>query len=212
MIEFGKIGIYPIIDVEYIEKMNADIDSSIKILKKFPINFLQLRWKKPSSDREFFEIALRIRKKWKKILIINDRIDVALCSFADGVHLGEDDIPVNFARKILPKKFIIGLSVHSLEEVKKVKGLRPDYISFGSIFPTETKGIPVPVQGKEKLEEVIRFSKIPVVAIGGINSENINELLHLPISGISMISGIFKGNIKENLDKIFNALKKWNFF
>jgi len=204
----NKIGIYPIIDIEYLRKVNVEIDSAVEILKKFPVKFLQIRWKKSSSDREFLEIAMGIRKKWKRILIINDRIDIALCVSADGVHLGEDDIPVNLARKILPERAVIGLSVHSIDEVKTANRLNVDYISFGSIFPTETKGVPVPVQGKEMLRKVIEISKHPVVAIGGINSENIRNLLDLPVSGISMISGIFKGDVKENLQRIFGVIKR----
>jgi thiamine-phosphate pyrophosphorylase len=204
----NKIGIYPIIDIEYLRRVNVEIDSAVEILKKFPVKFLQIRWKKPLSDREFLEIAMGIRKRWRRILIINDRIDIALCVSADGVHLGEDDIPANLARKILPDRAVIGLSVHSIDEVKMANKLKVNYISFGSIFPTETKGVPVPLQGKEMLRKIIEISKHPVVAIGGINSENMGSLLDLSLSGISMISGIFNGDIKENLKKIFEVIKK----
>lgn len=189
-------------------KEKVDLYSAIEVLKKFPIKFLQLRWKNPSSDREFLEIAVRMRKRWRKILIINDRIDIALCSYADGVHLGDEDIPVNLARKVLPKRAIIGLSTHSLDDIKMANRLTPDYISFGSIFPTGTKGLPLPVQGKEMLIKALKVSRLPLVAIGGINGETIKEIVHLPVSGISIISGIFKGDIKKNLQKIFEIAKR----
>lgn len=206
-----KIGLYPVIDIDFLMRKKIDPLSAVRTIRKFPVRFLQVRWKSSQSDREFYEICSEIRKVWRKILIINDRTDIALAVKADGVHLGDKDLPPERLRRVLPRGFIIGLSTHSLQEIKGANRKPVDYISFGSIFPTDTKGVPVPVQGREMLKKAVRISRHPLVAIGGIKADNIFEILDLPISGISMISGLLEGNIGENLVEIFEVLREWKF-
>jgi thiamine-phosphate pyrophosphorylase len=103
-------------------------------------------------------------------LIINDRLDVALAGGADGVHLGQDDLPLEAARRLAPAPFVIGISTHDLEQARAAVAGGADYIGFGPCFITTTKENPDPVVGLEQLAEVCRL-KVPVVAIGGITVE-----------------------------------------
>lgn len=101
--------------------------------------------------------------------IVNDRADIALLSGADGVHLGQDDISLEAARRILGPDKIVGLSTHSIAQAREALAQHPDYIGFGPIYPTPTKVIPDPVVGTENLKTVLGFATVPVVAIGGID-------------------------------------------
>ncbi|MEJ2356446.1 MAG: thiamine phosphate synthase, partial [candidate division WOR-3 bacterium] len=122
---------------------------------------------KSSSRQDMLEIADKIRKITKKsgsLFIINDFIDIARMSGADGVHLGQDDIPIQRAREITPEGFIIGISTHSLEQAKEAEEKGADYIGIGPVFSTPTKENYTPI-GLSTVEEVLRSVNIPVVAI-----------------------------------------------
>ena len=122
--------------------------------------------------------------------IINDHVDVALEIGADGVHVGADDMPVAEVRKKVGDKMLIGYSSHSLEEALQAEEGGADYVAFGAIFPTKTKGPGHPVQGLEKLRAVVEAVKIPVVAIGGINKENFGQVLETGVASIAMITAL----------------------
>jgi len=158
-------------------------------------DIIQLRYKK-QSDFEFLKLAESISKichKFNIPFLINDRVDVAILVNADGVHLGQDDLPVNFVRKLLKNK-IIGLSTHNKREVNFAIGLDVDYISFGPIFKTSTKlGLPEPV-GLTGLKDIRRFVEKPLIAIGGINEENVRDVIKAGADGIAVISAICKSN------------------
>lgn len=145
-----------------------------KICVEKRVKMLQLREKK-LTDKELLKIAkdiVKITKSTSTNFIINDRVDIALLSDADGVHLGQSDISVEEARSILGKEKIVGLSTHSIEQAKKALSENVDYIGFGPIYPTPTKAIPDPAVGVELLKEVLKFSNLPVVAIGGLDGES----------------------------------------
>ena len=139
---------------------------------------IQLR-DKGSSDREIVEAGRAIRKavgKDKAVFIVNDRPDIALAVGADGVHLGQDDIPVMAARSILGKDKIIGLSTHSLEQAAEAQNSGADYIGVGPIFSTPTKPDYKAV-GLELIEKIKGINGIPFVAIGGIDESNIGDII-----------------------------------
>lgn len=180
-----------------------------KKLLKFKPDALQLRIKK-NNDRFFYQVALSIKKilsSYKNIpFIIDDRVDIALLVKADGIHLGQDDLPVEnlkrFLSEISYKKLIVGFSTHSLQQAKQAIKLPVDYISIGPVFPTTTKDYK-PI-GLSVVKEVKRLvaNKIPLVAIGGINEENVNLLSGIRPDAIAVISVLQKENLSEVMAKL----------
>ncbi len=170
------------------------------------IKMLQLR-QKHLSDKELLNICeniLNITDNTNTNLVIDDRVDLALVSGCDGVHVGQDDMPYKMAREILPDK-IIGLSTHSLKQVEKAMELKPDYIGFGPIYKTPTKKIPDPEVGTELLKKALKVCHIPLVAIGGIDNENINEVLNAGARNICMVRYLMA---HEDLDKRIKYIQK----
>jgi thiamine-phosphate pyrophosphorylase len=154
---------------------------------------IQLREKK-ISDKQFYQLALKIKKitKAQKVpLIINDRVDIAWAVDADGVHLGQDELPLKIARKILGKEKIIGASAETVKEAIQAEKEGADYLGVGPIFHTETKKIEK-AQGIELLKKVQKKVKIPIFPIGGINLENIGQITSLGIKRVAVISAVMK--------------------
>jgi len=159
------------------------------------IKTVQLR-EKDLSTREMLEMAYRFRELTSRHaakLFINDRLDIALGVDADGVHLGQTGIPVHAVRKVAKDKFLIGCSTHSAREAMEAEEEGADFITFGPLFHTPSKlkyGEPV---GLEALREVSKKITVPIFGIGGINSENIQDVLDAGASGIALIRGILCG-------------------
>ncbi|MGQ9619190.1 MAG: thiamine phosphate synthase [Candidatus Aminicenantia bacterium] len=156
------------------------------------ITALQLR-EKEISTRDFIEEALKVKEliKGERILfIINDRVDIALAVDADGVHLGNEDMPVDMARKILGKKFIIGASAHSVEEAIEKERMGVNYIAVSPVFSTPTKPDAGPPLGLEGIKEMRKFVRVPLIGIGGINKENIEEVIKSGADGVAVVSAI----------------------
>lgn len=145
------------------------------------------------STREFYKVAMEVKEvtdHYNIPLIINDRIDIAQAINADGVHLGQDDMPLTIARKILGKDKIIGISAGTLNEALEAQRDGADYLGIGAIFYTGTKkDIDTPI-GIEYLKHIYDSINIPAVAIGGIDETNFKEVLSTGIDGISVISAI----------------------
>lgn len=156
-------------------------------------SFIQLREKHAASD-EFHanaEKAIEIARKNGALIIINDRVDIALALKADGVHLGQDDMPPAEARKLLGDKAIIGFSTHNLEQVKAAMRLPIDYIAFGPVFSTATKINHDPTVGLDLLREVRRtIGDFPLVAIGGIDADNFKDVLDAGADSVAIVSAI----------------------
>lgn len=202
--------LYPIIDsfltpAADIEKTATDImDGGAKIL--------QLRAKKLSS-KEFLETARIIRKITKDrgaVFIVNDRVDIALMTDADGVHLGQDDLPVREARRLLGNDKIIGYSTHNMREARVAKKLPVDYISFGPIFPTKTKEDAQTPKGIKGLSEVRKAVNIPIVAIGGITETNLIYVLKEGADSAAMISEILtEKDISKKVNRLISVADKF---
>ncbi|MCL2576673.1 MAG: thiamine phosphate synthase [Defluviitaleaceae bacterium] len=152
---------------------------------------VQLREKTVSSS-EFFQTALRVREITARLgvpLIINDRADIALAVDADGLHIGQDDLPYEAARRIIGQNKIIGISAHNLSEAKTAAEMGADYIGVGAMFATGTKTDADPTDINE-LRRIREAVKIPMVAIGGINKNNVTYLTDTGIDGIAVVSAI----------------------
>ena len=172
---------------------------------------VQYRAKKKTT-KEMLEEALLVREATRHhdaLFIVNDRLDLALAAEADGVHLGQDDLPVEYAKEIAGENFIVGLSTHNLEQVEEANRKKEfiDYIGFGPVFPTTTKENPDPVVGVENLCRAVEISELPVVAIGGIFKENIKEVAACRPAGIAVVRAAFeKGDPYENMRELLSSL------
>lgn len=167
---------------------------------------IQLR-DKEKSGRELYKIGVKLReitKKYKALFIVNDRLDIALAVGADGVHLGMNDLPISVARRIAGSNFIIGASVSSPEEAVLAEKEGADYISAQSIFETSSKE-DVKVIGIEGLKTIVKVSSLPVIAIGGINRDNVRDVMKTGVKGIAVISAIVS---KEDVKSATEELKK----
>lgn len=172
------------------------------------IKTIQLR-EKVMSKKAIFDEAVIIRKltlKHKVTFIVNDFIDIAMAVNADGVHLGQEDMPVEEARKIMGRNRIIGISTHNLKQAVEAQEAGADYIGFGPMFHTGTKDAGHP-KGTRKLREIKKCVKVPIVAIGGITWENVNEVLEAGADAVAVVSGILSGSIKKNTGKFFDSVK-----
>lgn len=168
--------------------------------------FIQLR-EKSLNYSDFLDEAIEIRKicnKYKVPFVIDDNVEIALKSNADGVHLGQNDMSIKQARNILGENKVIGATARTVEQAVKAFQEGADYIGSGAVFATSTKSDTVPLS-YENLYKICHSVNIPVVAIGGINSENVKNLSGSGISGIAVVSGIFKS---DDVRKSAEILKK----
>lgn len=171
---------------------------------------VQLR-EKTASSREFYQTALNIKAitdKYKVPLIINDRVDIALAIDADGVHVGQSDLPATIVRKIIGKDKILGVSAGCAEKAIEAQREGADYIGVGALFSTSTKTDAKSVS-KETLMKIIKEVSIPVVGIGGINEQNAAQLKNTGIDGIAVVSAIIaQKDIKLSAEKMLEIFAK----
>ena len=168
-----------------------DFYSCIEEAIESGVKIVQLREKNLSS-KDFYEKALKVKeicKSYEVLFIINDRLDIAQAVEADGVHLGQSDMPIEKAREILKDKFLIGATARNIEEAKKAELLGADYIGSGAIFGTSTKDNAKKLE-MEDLKKIVNSVKIPVFAIGGININNVSMLKNIGLQGVCSVSGI----------------------
>ena len=156
------------------------------------VDIIQLRCKH-LPDKEFLKIAEKLRKitRYYQIpFIINDRVDIAIASNADGVHLGQDDLPLTIVRKFPGMSHkIIGISTHNLRQAKIAEKQGADYLGVGPIFPSLTKPDLKP-QGTVLIRKVKKYLQVPVIAIGGINETNLGEVMQAGANGSAVITAV----------------------
>jgi thiamine-phosphate pyrophosphorylase len=152
---------------------------------------VQVRNKKGSA-RELLQQVERILLSAPRDaeVVVNDRVDVALIAGAAGVHLGQTDVPAEYARQILGPDRIVGISTHNLEQALRADQLPVDYVAVGPVFNTASKDNPDPVVGLDGLAAACKAARKPVVAIGGIKLENVEEVFRAGAASIAVISGI----------------------
>jgi thiamine-phosphate pyrophosphorylase len=162
---------------------------------------IQLR-DKSMDGKNLLETARRMMSLcWEKdaLFIVNDRLDVALLINADGVHLGQSDLPVAAVREMIDSQFssrpfIIGASAHRVEEAKKAEGEGADYLGVGAVFGTGSKD-DAKIIGLDGLRAVTETARLPVVAIGGISLDNLSDVVRCGVDGISVISAAVRGDV-----------------
>ena len=189
-----------------VEKFLNTIEEAIK----GGVTVVQIR-EKTAETLDFYNLALKVKEitsKYDVPLIINDRVDVALAIDADGVHVGQSDMPCDVTRKLIGADKILGVSAATIDEAKKAQNDGADYIGTGAVFPTSTKD-DAPKITKQNLKEIVESIDIPVVAIGGISKDNAHELIDTGIAGLSVVSAIMSSDnpkkSSEELLSIFNS-------
>ena len=183
-------GIYLVTDGRLCRNFSLE-DTVVKAVKA-GVKYVQLR-EKHASTKDFVDTAVRLKKKLAEFnipLIINDRIDVALASNADGVHIGQSDMPFEIARKLMGQNAVIGLSVETWEDVEQAEKTDADYLGVSPVFPTSTKKDTKKPWGLEGLEKIRTFSQIPLVAIGGINRSNAEKVIKAGADCLAVVSAI----------------------
>ena len=202
--------LYVILDKNVIEEANRDIFSLTDKLAYYGVDIFQLR-ANDIRDRLLLQLAVNLTKiihKRKKIFIINNRADIAYLSKADGLHVGENDISPNEARKILGNKVIIGKTVHSFRELECFQKEKINYVSIGPVFKTKTKPALNALISEELKMMLMKTNKL-TFAIGGINLYNMEPLLNNGIRNIAVCRGvILSRNLKTNINKYKKCLKK----
>jgi len=180
----------------------------INKLFKLGVPAIQLR-DKQVTDRQKYRWLEQIHPNKNKLLI-NSRVDIALLFGADGVHRAASAISNYYIKKIGGEEMIIGLSTHTVEEVKNAISLKPDYITFGPLWPTPSKPelTPAGCAGIEKLEKICEFSPVPVFALGGVKVDRISACLKAGAYGVAGIRSLFSpGNPRNNWQKIKKEIK-----
>ena len=185
-----------------VEKFLRTIEEGIK----GGVSVVQIR-EKTADTLDFYNLALKVKEitaKYDVPLIINDRVDVALAVDADGVHVGQTDMPCDVTRALVGPDKIVGVSAATIEEAKKAERDGANYIGSGAVFPTSTKD-DAPKITKKDLKEIVDSINIPVVAIGGINLNNAHELNGTGIAGLSVVSAIMSSdNPKKSSEELLN--------
>jgi len=185
-----------------------DLFKAVEEAVKGGVTLVQLREKEISS-LEFYNIAVKMKKItgfYNIPLIINDRLDIALAADADGLHIGQDDLPIEVARKLLGNGKILGYSVCSVEQALRGEKCGADYLGAGTVYPTGSKsdaGNPIGVGGLKRIKESV---SIPVVGIGGIGISNIAEVKASGVDGISLISAILGSGDIEGTSRTLAAI------
>ncbi|MBF0381479.1 MAG: thiamine phosphate synthase [Magnetococcales bacterium] len=199
-------GVYPILDAQWLDSQEgftaAKINDVAVAISAAEISVLQLRCKTSGQAAyDFIDSWLPpLREHCKNTaIIINDRVDLALYFKADGVHVGQDDLPAHLCRKLLGKNSIIGLSTHTIAEINNAHDTTADYIGFGPVFSTTSKTDTHAVQGLQTLATAQQASSLPMVAIGGIGVEELTDIKKSRVAAAAMISGLWD----ENLNPLF---------
>ena len=171
---------------------------------------LQLR-EKEKSTREYIELAQKVHnitRKYNVPLIIDDRVDVALAINAEGVHVGQSDMPVFVARKLMGENKIVGATAKTVPQAKEAFKQGADYLGVGAIYPTTTK-VKTVLTSTDTLKDICNAVPIPVNAIGGLNRDNIDVLKGIAIAGICVVSAIMKAESpKKAADELIERLKE----
>lgn len=188
-------------EAEFLKRVNLALKGGVTIV--------QLR-EKEKTTKEYIYLAEKVHEltsAYNVPLIIDDRVDVALASGAEGVHLGKEDMLISTARKILGDDKIIGATAKTVEQAVSAYKSGADYLGVGAIYPTTTK-VKTVLTSVEVLNDICKAVPIPVNAIGGLTPENINVLSGIPISGICAVSAIMKAENPYNAAREF--LKELN--
>lgn len=197
-------SIYLVTDRELMS--TKTLEEAVSLAVEGGCTLVQLR-EKDCSSLEFYETALKIKKicdKFNVPLIINDRVDIAMAVDADGVHIGQSDLPADVVRKIIGEDKIVGVSAGDLEKAVKAEKDGADYIGVGAMYATDTKKDAKRVT-LEQLKRIRNEVSVPIVVIGGINQKTLNDFKGMDINGAAVVSAIIS---KSDIKKAASDIKK----
>lgn len=185
--------LYAIADADLLRSRNLDLLQFVSELHAAGIVLLQYR-DKTAGERTILRNTASLREafpaKQKLKLILNDRADLALLSHSDGVHVGQDDLSADDARRIVGLASLVGVSTHSVEQLMAAEETSCDYIAYGPVFPTSSKANPDPTVGLAGLRAARTRTRKPLVAIGGITRENCRSVIDAGADSVAVISGL----------------------
>ena len=203
------LSLYLVLDANLCSTPEDMVSTALKAVDG-GCTMVQLRapeWKKKKILKAAFLLKEALKNRGVP-LIINDHLDVALISGADGVHVGQDDIEPFYARAVLGEEAIIGLSVGDIEEAKSA-GLESDYFGIGPVYSTTTKKDAGEAIGTQGLKEIVDFIKIPSVAIGGINAGNAADCIRAGADGVAVVSALCGASDPESAAReLLDAVEK----
>ncbi|MDD8020897.1 MAG: thiamine phosphate synthase [Acidobacteriota bacterium] len=183
------LSLYLVTDQKLAENRDL-IDLILKAIRG-GVTAVQLR-EKDIPAREFYQLALQVRKAIPREipLIINDRLDIALAAGADGLHLGQADLPAGIARQHFGPQAIIGLSIENIQQLKEARHLPVNYLAISPVFPTPTKADTGPAWGLAGLKTARQLTDLPLVVIGGLNERNAATVMETGVDGLAVVSAI----------------------
>ena len=187
---------YPILDTSALSKRGLDVMAVARELADAQVDIVQFRHK-GEFDREAFDLAERVGRIIREagaLYFINDRADVALMLDADGVHIGQDDLPPAAVRRVVGQRLLVGYSTHNEEQLRAADREQVDYIALGPIFGTASKENPDPSVGLENLKRLSGIARKPLVAIGGISRESAPGVLEAGADSAAVISDWLDGD------------------
>lgn len=199
--ERKQLALYLVTDRGYLK--GRDLKDVVAQAAAGGVTMVQLR-EKDCSTRDFISLGLQLKALLGPLgipLIINDRVDVALAIDADGVHIGQSDMPYEMARRILGRDKIIGLSVENLEEVRQTETLDVDYIGISPVYGTPTKTDTAPPFGLDGLRQALELTSHPSVAIGGMNHVTAADVILTGVDGIAVVSAIVGADDPEKASR-----------
>lgn len=201
-------GLYVILDPSV--RPDRPLTDMLKASAEAGVGIFQYR-NKTASMKEAYDDASVLRKVASEMgvtFIVNDRCDLALAIDADGVHLGQGDLPYGYARRIMGPAKLIGLSTHNRDQVTEAERLKPDYIGFGPVFKPGSKQDHDPVVGIEGLRAIRSLTALPVFAIGGVTLENVGEVMQAGANGVAVISAILDApDVRRAVSGFFGRMR-----
>ena len=190
-------GLYLILDERWSSR--CSLPEVLREAGQAGVKLAQYR-NKTGSMRDAYEVARTLReiaKEWGMMFLVNDRCDLAMAVEADGVHLGQTDLPLALARNLVGHDMLIGASTHNTEQVLKAMEEGADYLGYGPIFPTDTKLDHDPVVGIQGMKRIRGLTPLPIFAIGGITPGFATELCQAGANGVAVASGILAAEDRQ---------------
>jgi len=197
--------LYPVLDVGLLG--GRAVGTAVAAVAAGGVRIVQFR-AKGLPDRRLFTLATEAAAAAREagvLLVVNDRADVARMLGADGVHVGQDDLPPREVRRLLPSGSILGLSTHGLGQLDAARDEPVDYVAIGPVFPTRTKADPHPVVGLEIVRRARQRTRRPLVAIGGITAENARSVVEAGADGVAVISALLGADDLTEAARTFQA-------
>ena len=186
-------GLYAVLD----EGVRPDLTlaEQARLLARAGVRVAQVRCKRAvrRAAWEAVRDAVNVLKNAEVVALVNDRVDWALLSGADGVHVGDEDLPASEARRLLGPARILGVTVRGASAAREAAAAGATYVGLGPVFPTRTKEVPAPVLGLERLRNEVQAMPLPVVAIGGISLEVVSAVARTGVHGVAVVSDLWTG-------------------